>query len=818
MKIALSIVNCTFSTFNFQLNKMKIRGITKIIFRNIFVQRGFSLVTLIGLSLGIAMTLLVLAYVDYERSYDKHFPDSENIYRLISFGHFDDDTIQSALSPYPLSIVAEQIQGVVVATRLIPVEKRLISSDYARYNESNFFYADNNFFEVFNIPFFLGNPQTALADSNSVVISQTMSRKYFGNENPLEQELLIDAEIKFKVTGVFNDFPDNTHIHPNFIGNWSHLRKMFDENYSEWEENWFGLSIYTYMRVDSDAEFSFIKDSIDSRTSALMYEQLVEKELDKENLHLSVVCQSLQSIHLTTGIDHENEEGYDSNYINIFTGIAFLILLITAIDFMNLVTADTSHRSKEIAIRKTFGAGKQHIGFQLLLETVLASFAALVLALVFMELFAFRFSDLLDISIGSGSFITHLNIKYVILVTLLLGILAGSYPAFIFSKIRPEPVFRNKLHFAKSAIFIRGILLAVQVCIATSLISISLGINQQMSYLKTADSGFEPDRIAVVERGYVLDSDSDSTRLAIEKIDEVESVSSVRFLPYGEIRLRSFKTTSDSLSTGMMLALFSVDHNFQETMGAKLIEGRFFEENDTTNSSFAVINETARRALEINDINTQTLEFLAQHESLTIIGVISDIHIAPFTEAVRPAVYFQHNETSRKNHLFVRMKPEMMPSGIAKINDLYDSMHYKDPFTFYPLTDKLREFYRKETRFTGIDILFSFLAVVLSILGVKGFVSYIISSRRKNMEIRKIITNSSIRILFVTFKGLLIYIMIGIVGSFFISFYVLKIWSLGFYTSITPSVLCYLIPSVFVFIMMLIGAVRVGYGALKNKT
>ena len=788
---------------------MKIWGIIKIIFRNIFVRKGFSLLTLIGLSLGIAMTLLVLAYVDYEKSYDKHFPDSENIYRLISFGHIGGDTIKSALSPYPLSLVAEQIPGVIAATRLIPAEKKLVSSNHARHNEPNFFYADNNFFEVFGIPFFLGNPQTALADSNSIVISKTIAQKYFGNENPLGQELLIDAGIKFKVAGVFNDFPDNTHIHPNFIGNWSHLRKMFDENYPKWEENWFGLSIYTYMRINPDAGFSSVKSSIESHTSALMHEQLFEKELDKENLQLAVVCQSLQSIHLTTGIDHQKEEGYDSNYINIFTGIAFLILLITAIDFMNLVTADTSRRSKEIAIRKTFGAGKQHIGLQLLLETVLASFTALILALVFLELFAFKFSDWLDINIGSDSFITHLNIKYVILVTLLLGILAGSYPAFVFSKINPEPVFRNRLHFAKSGIFIRGTLLAVQICIATSLISISLGINQQMSYLKTVNPGFEPDRILIVERGYVLDYESDSTRLSIEQINEVESISAIRLLPGDEIPLRSFKTTSDSLSTGMMLAVFPVDYNYLATMGAKLTEGRFFEANDTANSLLVVINEAARRALGIIDINTQPLEFLSQQESLSIIGVINDIHIGAFTEAVRPAAYFLHNETQRKSHLFVRMKSGMMPAGIAKVNKLHDSMHYKDPFAFYPLNDKLKEFYRKETRFTGIDILFSFLAVVLSVLGVKGFVSYIISSRRKNMEIRKIISSSSIRILFATFKGLLFYIMIGITGSFFISFYVLKIWSSGFYTSITPSVLCYLIPSVFVLIIMLVGAVRV---------
>ena len=817
MDIALS-----FSIVHYQLNKMEIWGIIKIIFRNIFVQRGFSLVTLIGLSLGIAMTLLVLAYADYERSYDKHFPDSENIYRFMSNGSVGDDTLKSALSSYPLVAVANQTPDVIASTRILPADKRLVSSDYARYNESKFFYADDNVFEVFQIPFLLGNPATSLADSNSIVISQTMSRKYFENENPIGQELSIDQGIKFKVTGVFLDFPDNTHIHPDFISSWNHIKKNWDENYPDWEKNWFALSLYTYMRVSSDAEFSSVANHIDSCTSRLMQEYIVKKGLENENIFVSIQTQPVESIHLTTGIDHEIEEGYNSTYIRIFTGIAFLILFITAINFMNLVTAKVSRRSKEIAVRKTFGAGKQHIGIQLLLETVILSFTALVFALVLMEIFAFRLSDILDIRIGTGAFVSHINIKSVILVTLFLGLLAGSYPALFFSKNRPDHVFRNNIHFAKSGIFIRGVLLAFQVCIAVSLMSISFGAQQQISHLRTVDSGYNPNQILVIERGYVLDSEMDSTRMIIEKMNEVESVSSIYVLPDGEIPLRSIKKASELPSTGgMMLATLPVDSRYLSTLGAKLTEGRFFEENDTVDKKLVVINESAAKSLGIDDIKSQQLEAPSSmldstDNKMTIIGIINDIHTGAITEQVKPTLYYQISPNpARKDHLYIRIKPKMYEQAIAKIGELYNSAHYADPFVFYPLNDKLKEFYRKEIRFTGIDILFSVLTIVFSILGVIGFVSFVISSRRKNMEIRKIITNSPTRILFATFKGLLLYIISGIICSFFISFYILKMWLSGFYTAVIPSVLCYLIPALVIFVLLMLVSGIVGYRALK---
>ncbi len=807
---------------------MRWSSFIKIAFRNILLHRGFSLVSLIGLSFGIAIALLVLDYVDYETSYDTHYPESEHIYRLVSHGMIGDDTIQSALTPQPLAQVASGFNGVKAASRLVPGTRKLVKSNYARFNEPYFFYADKSFFHVFEIPFLIGNSTEVFNDTNSVVLSRSASQRFFGTRNPLGEELTLDNGLVLKVTGVYYDLPENTHLRADFIANWQIIESRMEESlkgeYPQWINNWFALNTYTYLRLSEDVSIDSLENYIntESRKLSRIYfnEFAVGMDVDYEKMTVSAKIQPISEIHLSTHLDHEIQKGASSAYVSVFAGIAIFILVITAINFMNLTTARAARRFKEIAVRKTFGAGRRHLVLQFFIESVLFCFLALGLALVFMEIFFVRFTELFDISMGNSSFINQISFGWVLLITLLIGVIAGSYPSFFFSGLRAEKVFKGQVRTQRWGIITRGILVAFQICIAVALMSVSMAMHNQLNFLKSAPVGYNPEDLIVIEREYALGAQSDSVKQILLSKDEIESVSSVHFVPGDETSIMSYKNVSDTAQV-VLMATNMVDAHFFKTIGARLAKGRWFEVQDYADSSLVVINESAARMLGFNQLENCKLELIGsglatEQLVLNVIGVIKDIHYESLKNQVRPMVFMQHFQGARSEHLLVKFKEGSMETGIPKVEDVWASVLPEEPFVYFIQTDRLDELYREEYRFARIGFILAFIALVFAILGLIGMVSFVVQSKSRNMKISRMLSASSPLILVGTFRGVSGYIFAGILSSLLISPLVIDYWLSGFYYSFTPSGNCLIIPLVFMSVVSFLTVYLVGIRVFKS--
>lgn len=802
---------------------MRWSSFIKIAVRNILLHRGFSLVSLIGLSFGIALALLVLAYVDYETSYDTHYPQSENIYRLISHGRIGNDTISSALTPLPLKAVAADYPGVEAGTRLVPGARKLIRSEFASFNEDQFFYADSEFFHVFDIPFFLGEKSQVFQDSNAVVISRSVSQRYFGTRNPVGEKLTLDNGWELKVAGVFYDFPQNTHLQTHFIANWQlverQMKLSLEEDFKEWNQNWFALNTYTYLRIneslDPDTLSSYLRERI-----AILSRQQIESmsdgpvNTDLEKMSVNSYLQPITDIHLQQGLDHEIQKGASRTYVSVFAAIALFILVITAINFMNLTTARASRRFKEVAVRKTFGAGRRHLIWQFFIESVLFCFLALGLALVMMELFFSRFSQLFDIHMGEGAFIHHIDFGWVVLITLLVGLIAGSYPSFFFSGLRAPAIFKGLVRPGRSGIVVRGILIAFQICISVALMSVSLAMHGQLQFIRKAPQGYNPENLFAIERAYALGEQADSVKQAMIALPGVEGISSVLFLPGQETSIMSFKNVADT-SQVVLLATNMVDSVFFETIGARLIKGRMFSNLDGRDSSLVIINESAARLLGFNHLENCKLEVIGSGMGseplvLEVIGIVNDIHYESLKQPVRPMVFLQPEPGVRTEHLLVKFRDGSDKKGVASVQRLWEGALPGEPFVSFRLADNIERFYREEVRFARIGGVLAFLAVIFAILGLIGMVSFVVQSKIKTMRVSHMLSASRPIILMGTFRGVSAYVFAGIFSSLLISPFVIGYWLSGFYYSFQPSGLCLVLPLIVMSVISIVTIYLVG--------
>ena len=808
---------------------MRWTSFIKVAVRNILLHRGFSLVSLIGLSFGIALAFLVLAYVNYETSYDTDYPQSENIYRLISHGRIGDDTISSALTPLPLMAVAADYPGVEACTRMVPGASKLVKSDFASFKEDHFFYVDSGFFNVFRIPLFLGERTHVFQDTNAVVISRSVSRRYFGTRNPVGEQLTLDNGWKLTVSGVFYDLPQNTHLQVDFIANWQlalqRMKTAYQKDFDDWNQNWFALNTYTYLRINESLSPDTLNSYLQQRTSLLSRQQiermsggLVNPDLEK--MDVNTTLQPITEIHLNQGLDHEIQKGASSAYVSVFTAIALFILIITAINFMNLTTARASRRFREVAVRKTFGAGRRHLIWQFFIESILFCFLALGLALVMMELFFSRFSQLFDIHMGEGAFIQHIDFGWVVLITLLVGIIAGSYPSFFFSGLHSPAILKGQVRPGRSGIIVRGILVAFQICISVALMSVSMAMQGQLQFVRKAPQGYDPENLLAIERAYALGNRADSVKRVMMTSEAVEGISSVLYLPGQETSIMSFKNVTDT-SQVVLLATNMVDSMFFETIGAGLIKGRLFSAGDIHDSSRVIINESAAHLLGFTNLENCKLEVigsgLGSEEAmvLEVIGIVNDIHFESLKQPVRPMVFIQPEPGVRMEHLLIKFREGEDAVGIKTVEAIWKNTLPDEPFGYFKLSENIERFYREEVRFARIGGVLAFLSVIFAILGLIGMVSFVVHSKIKTMRVSRILSASQPIILMGTFRGVSAYVFAGIFSSLLISPFVINYWLSGFYYSFQPSGLCLVVPLIAMSIISMVTIYLVGIKVFK---
>ncbi|HTE33498.1 MAG TPA: ABC transporter permease [Chryseolinea sp.] len=707
--------------------------------RNLLKNRVHSVINVMGLALGMASVFLITLYISHELSFDTFHHDADDLYRITWM-----DNNPQTRTPHPMAqALAADFPEVESAVSLTPLwgagltretHSFHIPSSDKRYDEMNILAVDTTFFKVFDFPLIKGDPKTALKSINGLLISESMARKYFRDEDPMGKQVAVDsANYLVEVVGVFKDVPANSHFHFDFLI--SYLReKSFDpdDSYYGWTD--FGHYNYVRLRPQTDAA------ALESKLMKWSQKYLDWSDQDYASLadrHYGFRLQPVKEIHLQSKLHWELEPNGTLEYMYILGAAALFTLLIACVNFMNLTTAKSAERAKEIGVRKTMGAFRYQLSAQFLTESICTALVAVGISILIIE-----------ISLPFFSYLTGnvMNIHYPSYLTaavgaaLVIGALSGIYPALYLSGVRPHVVLKGKLFQSPKGSRFRKGLIVLQFGISMVLISSTVIIFNQLSFLQHKDLGFGREEVIVIP---VKKSEGmyhfDALRNELLRVDGVKAVSASSNIPghqFNQHGIAMNKRPDDAINSSEAF----VDYDFFTTMGIELKDGRtFLRENPSDNEVF-VLNETAARQLDASK-NVIGRELLWHNDEVivrgTIVGIVKDFHFQSLHEPIRPLMF----KLSRTAYSFIVIKVDINGFGnrIKDIERVYKQFETTFGFEFSFLEEQLNKQYQTERQTGAMLAIFSGLALLIASFGLFGMSMMLFYQKAKEVSIRKVL-------------------------------------------------------------------------------
>lgn len=695
-----------------------LKNYLKIALRNLKRHKGYSFINISGLTVGMACCILLLLWVQDERSYDRFHDNQDRLFRVVYHEVFTNgQEIWFTSSPPALgSKFKKDYPEIANYTRTDRLGGRVIKFEERVFHEDGFVCVDPSLFEMFTFPFITGDPKTALADPHSIVITQEMAYKYFGPQNPMGQVLQVDNRLDFRVTGVIQNIPFNSHLQFGFA-----IPFQTGREFGNLVEGWGSFVCHTYVLLDEHAA----KEAVDPKIKDIVKQQY-------DDIFATVSLQSIKDIHL-----HSSKFGGtgDIHIVILFSVIAGFVLLTACINFMNLSTARSGNRSLEIGLRKVVGAGRRAIIGQFYGETLLLSSIALVLAIVLVTLILPSFNHLAGKQISIHS-IRNRNILLIFLGTpLVTGLIAGSYPALFLSSFQPIKILRGTLKAgAKSTIF-RKILVTVQFILTISLIIGTIVMNRQLHLIRNHKLGFYKDHVLCIQLQGDVNQNIDVIKDEFRKHSNVLCMSAVSRLPsmgYSSVAISDWegKNTEDQF----LLYLLSADHDYMNTLQMEMAQGRFFSREfpaDTIDG--VIVNETAVRIMGMDS----PLEKRFEGGRRRIIGVVKDFHFRSLHQKIDPLMISCRPWEYR--YLMVKLGPDDVRQSIQILEKTWKRLVPEFPFEYQFLDDYFDRVYRADLRVEKIIHAFTLLTLFIASLGLLGLASFTAEQRTKEIGIRRVL-------------------------------------------------------------------------------
>lgn len=765
------------------------RNFFNVALRNISKNRVFSFINISGLATGLASAILIILFISKEISFDRFHEKHDRIYRAYVDGYIGEQTFRGAWTSYTMApSVTKEIDEILEFVRLEVFPQQYVWRDDIREIEDNVVFADSSFFRIFTINLLYGDPQSALSYPNSVVITKSKAQQYFGTENPLGETLEFNNTGNYYViTGVMEEFPENSHFFCDFLLSMSNIPESRSDD-------WFSNSIYSYLLLKEGADYRKVEEKINEVMLKNIRIQLKDilgitpEEWVEGGNSFGIFLQPIKNIHLNPGIDYGEENCIrpvnDRTYIYIFALIAFFILVIASINFMNLSTARSSLRAREIAMRKVSGSSKNTLIWQFLTESVSLSLLALILALFIVEITLPLFNnsmgmDLSFISLGRG-----LVFPGVLLMAVFLGILSGLYPAFYMSNVQPISGLRGLSYAGKRSVFYRSIMVIVQFTISVGIIVGTLVVSKQTSYLVNMDTGFRDDEILIVDRIYPLGNKLSTFFEEVEKIPGIKKVcNSSTYLGFSNLS-SSVQVKGADRSSNYMFDINFVDPDFMDTYGLTLWNntGRFFSHDVPDDTMAVVLNAAAVKEYGFKDpLNIIIQNPTAEGEVLEyrVIGVVNDFHHSTLRKTISPYMFSYKTESrAQSGYISVRFTDPSLANSenVDKISKLWSKMTKNEPFQYFYLKDELNSYYHEEARTGRISLLFSILAIVIACLGLLGLTIFNTEKRMREIAIRKSQGANLGDLLKILSREILILLSISVVIAWVVSFFFMKNW------------------------------------------
>jgi putative ABC transport system permease protein len=742
-----------------------LRNYFTIAFRNLLRHKGFSFINVFGLSVGLACCLLIVFYVLDELSYDRFHAHGDRIVRVVMHYGFGDQTGETAntgtkVAPAFSRDFPEVEQAVRVYDRpaVVKYEDKL-------FEEKRFFYADSTFFRIFSFGLLEGDPATVLKGPNKVVLTQAMARKYFGQESPLGQVLRINDNQDYLVTGVAADVPANSQIKFDFVASFSSLA-------ASREEQWFSANYKTYLLLHDPAAIS----SLQAKIPGYMEKQMGEDA----GGFLTYELEPLHRVHL-----HSQHAGFEPNadirYVYIFSIIALLILVIACTNYMNLTTARAAERAKEVGVRKVMGALRKQLFWQFLGESVIITFAALLLSVLLVELLLPFFNNLTGRTL-EVELLQRPGLLLGLLATgLVVSLLAGSYPSVVLSAFRPVKVLKGSFQASASGLWLRKGLIVLQFAISTFLIIGTLIIQRQLHYLQTKKLGYNNEHVLVLPGDRKIFEKLSTLKTELKQNPNIKEVTAAYDTPTivgwtDGLRVEGMAENENKLVNAM-----PVERDFVKTLELELVAGTDFTAADEQQSKLpeeeathgVLLNEAAVRELGWTPAEAIGKKVLGPREGY-VRGVVQDFHFAPLHVSITPMVIFMENMNWRK--VMVKTSGEELASTLAYVEEIWRAQVPHRPFVYDFLDQEYANLYQAERRTGRIFGTFAFLAVMLACLGLFGLAAFMAQQRTKEIGIRKVLGASVASIV-----GLLSQDFVKLVGVAFaiaapLAWYAMRRW------------------------------------------
>lgn len=794
----------------------------KIAWRNLLKNKVFSAINIVGLAIGLACFTLIALYVIDEISYDRHFERASDVYRVNSDIRFAGTEMKLAVSSDPMGpTLKKDFPEVETFTRIYASSgSKLIKKGSEFITEERLFHADSTFFQVFPLPLVVGNANTALIEPNTVVISETGARKYFGTTEVMGK--IIEADkTNYKITAVMKDVPRNTHFNVDLIFS------MKNVDY-QWN-NFLSHNFQTYIKLrPGTAPKSFDKhfETITEKYIIPQAHQFMQinsmDEFRKAGNELKYSLMRLTDIHLYSTRFPELATNGDIQYVYIFSAVALFILLLACVNFMNLSTARSSNRSKEVGIRKVLGTSRKALIWQFLTESVLMVGIALAIAIVITVLILPLFNDIAAKELTNADIFSVKLLPILLSLPVLVGLLAGSYPAFFLSGFRPISVLKggSNSHFRKSNI--RNVLVVFQFATSIILIVGTMVVFQQLSYIQHKKLGFNKEQVLLVSGVNALNENSDAFRNEILKIPGVTSGTVSSYLPVSFSSRNDNTYATESVMTtanAFNMQTWQIDYDYLNTLGMEVIDGRNFSRDFGSDSSAMLINESTAKLMGTgspvgkkiyskninNDGSSATVAY-------TVIGVVRNFNYESLRQNIAPLCF----KLGKGGWLAAfRINNQDIPGLVKQVESKWKAMSKSLPFSYRFLDESFDAMYRTEQRMGKIALVFALLAIFIACLGLFGLATYMAEQRIKEIGIRKVLGASVSNITTMLSRDFLKLVLVAALIAFPLAWFVMNKWLEDFAYRIQIGWWIFLAAGV---LAVLIALVTVSFQAIKAAT
>ena len=706
------------------------------------------MINLFGLAVGIACCILVLLHVKDELSYDQFLGNEDQLYRVTIDAKLGEQEINAPLSPAPMAeALISLFPEVEAAARIfrssfVGAEGVNVTRDEKRFIEERFFYVDSTLFDVMSYRFIAGDKDAALSAPNSIVLTERMATKYFGTEDPINKTLRIDNQADYRVTAIVQDVPDQAHWHFDFLASLSTLPISKD---TRWVSNPF--STYLLLKPGQDVNV------LETKLQRLVDEHIAEQF--QSILGLSVeqfvgsggrynfALQRVADVHLHSQLDYEFEANGNIKYVYIFSIIAFLILMIACFNFMNLSTARSANRAKEVGIRKALGSFRKQLIGQFLFESIILCVLALGIGLMLVKLSLPAFNTLLGKNIAVA-YLSGFFLPVVIGFVLLLGLLAGSYPAFFLTSFNTISVIKGKRGTGSRNSRLRSTLVVFQFAISIVLMIGTAIVYQQVDFIQSKGLGFDKDHVVIVERGAALGSNRETFKHELMKSQGVIAAAGLDNLPGSILNDDTFRPVGSPPDQLQVTWVVLGDYDIIKALNIAVIEGRDFTREAPRDSSVLIVNKAAAKQLRFeNAVGEQVTSPFANPNQpdriYDIVGVMGDVHFESLHQEIKPLVIELASDSNPLSYLAIKIRPDQMAETIADIEDAWQAFVPGEPFEYAFLDQRIGSLYQADRQTGQMVGIFSGLAIMIACLGLFGLAAFIAESRVKEVGIRKVL-------------------------------------------------------------------------------